>query len=179
MASPPVVATECALDDLREQVHRESGAFYAVLDACDEPRVPEKVNELGPSRAVSLYRGSAEQDCWAIAPYLVQVDESLLEWLIENLWSAAWGIFLVAATEMPDVRKHLRRFLMVLDPSGKPVYFRFYDPRVLPTFLTSCTDAEVQDFFGPIERFYVNAEKDKLAALEISEQKPGRSDLRW
>ena len=78
--------------------HAERGALYAVLDACDEPRIPAKVREIGPHRALSLYRGSAEADLAAIAPYVAIVDSALLEWIAANLWTTPWGIFAVADT---------------------------------------------------------------------------------
>lgn len=52
------------------------------------------------------------------------------------------------------IRKHFRQFLMVKDEAGKKYRFRFYGPRVLRTFLPSCTHEEPQQFFGPVERFH-------------------------
>ena len=140
---------ESSMDDLRDVCRQQPGTLYAILDACDEPRVPKKVEELGPERAVSLYRGAAQRDYWAIAPYLVQVDEELLDWIVENLWDDPWGIFAVADAELAELRKHFRRFLMVEDPDGEKIYFRFYDPRVLLQFLLTFDDEETTRFFGP------------------------------
>ena len=42
---------------------------------------------------------------------------------------------------------------MVMGPDGKELYFRFYDPRIIRTFLESSTESEVAEFFGPIIRF--------------------------
>ena len=166
MSSSAVIATDSTLDDLRGQIRREPGTVYAILDACDEPRVPEKVQELGEQRAVSLYRGRAEEDYWAIAPHLAQIDEALLDWIVENLWDDPWGIFVVAQVEMSALRTHFRRFLMVEAPDGRKLYFRFYDPRMLPVFLRSCTPAEAKLFFGPIRRFCVKGEDGKLVRLD-------------
>lgn len=38
---------------------------------------------------------------------------------------------------------------MVYMPSGEPMYFRFYDPRVLRAFLPACGGAELSELFGP------------------------------
>ncbi|MDA1015137.1 MAG: DUF4123 domain-containing protein [Planctomycetota bacterium] len=150
--SPLILATPLPLESLRDRIAERPGTVYAVLDACDEPRVPEKVEELG-DQSISLYRGQAEQDFSAIAPYLAIVDEPLLSWLIAELWDNPWGIFAITDASFPDVRKHFRRFLMVLDPDGNEMYFRFYDPRLLPTFLETCTQEELDEFFGPIDDF--------------------------
>jgi len=165
-----VRVSTCAIDDLRTIVQSKPGTLYAVLDACDEPRVPEKVRELG-DRAVSLYRGHAERDYWAIAPYLAQADGALLDWVVENLWNDPWGILAAAPVDLPALRKHFRRFLTVRNPAGKPMYFRFYDPRVLPTFLSTCTPEEAAEFFGAIQGFFVPGKGERV--LRISRAPAG------
>jgi hypothetical protein len=142
---------EGTLDDLRQLA--ASGRLHAILDACDTPAVPEKCAELGSERAVSLYRGSAEEMYWAIAPYLVVVDEEVLGWITRELWEEPWGIFAVADADLETMRRHFRRFLLVHAPDGEQWYFRFYDPRVLPVFLSSCTEAEQREMFGPLESY--------------------------
>lgn len=137
-----------------------------MLDACDEPRVPEKVKELGEERALSLYRGSAEGDYWAIAPYLVQIDEALLDWIVANLWQDPWGIFASASVPLGELRKHFRRFLLVKDAEAKELYFRFYDPRVLPVYLAACTPSEAEHFFGPVKGFCVTRAEGRLLSIE-------------
>lgn len=128
----------------------EAGQVFAVIDACGAPSVPPRMNELGEHRAVSLYRGRAEEELWGIAPYLVQLDPGTLDWLAETLWATPWGIFALADRELEEVRTHFRRFLVVESPGGEDWYFRFYDPRVLPRFLDASTEAERSDLFGPL-----------------------------
>ena len=128
------------------------GQLYAILDACDEPRVPLKVRELGEN-ACSLYRGSSADDLYAIAPYLARVDSALLEWICANLWTAPWGIFASTAAPLAVLRSHFRKFLIVDAPNDESWYFRFYDPRVLARFLPTCDAAQLADFFGPVDTF--------------------------
>lgn len=135
---------------LRQSLEQSPNHWYVILDACDAPLVPVKVRELG-DRAVSLYRGAAERDLWAIAPYLARLDAELLDWIVENLWEEPWGIIISAATDLAGLRKHLRRFLMVEDPDGEQMYFRYYDPQVLPTVLETFAAEESKAFFGPME----------------------------
>ncbi len=165
MGTASVTISQYSLDDLRAGLQREPSALFAILDACDEPRVPKKVGELG-DRAVSLYRGSAEEEYWAIAPYLVQMDEQVLSWIVKNLSKDPWGIFAVAPVDLLGLRTHFRRFLTVEDPKGVRMYFRFYDPRVLPTFLESCTNEEGSTFFGPIRKFIAPNEDGTLVTIE-------------
>lgn len=156
-----VTESTILLDDLHGMVRESTPPVYAVFDACDEPLVPAKANILG-DRAVSLYRGRAEQDYWAIAPYLAVVDEELVDWIAENLGSDPWGIFLTADADLDTLRRHLRRFLMVKTPEGKQVYFRFYDPRPLPVFLGTCSDTQLDQLFDPVQSFIAQGDDQQL-----------------
>jgi hypothetical protein len=135
---------------------RERGELFVVLDACDEPSVPILCDGLGDERCVSLYRGEAEEVYADIAPYLVHVDsDEVLEWVTAFSRKIAWGIVLVAPTPLQALRTHLRKFLKVLDPDGKRLYFRFYDPRVMEMFLPTCDASQLEEFFGPVKAYAV------------------------
>jgi hypothetical protein len=156
--------TEAAsADDLRRLAG--AGRLWALLDACDAPAVPEKVGDLGEERAVSLYRGGAEEDWWAIAPYLARADGSLIDWIAETLEAESWGVFVVADADLEGLRRHFRRFLIVEDPDGEEMYFRFYDPRVLAKFLPTCSSFELREIFGPVEAFGVPGEEEGACRL--------------
>lgn len=145
--------TPSSVDDLRTICQSDSSTMFAILDACDEPRVPEKVRELGPDLAVSLYRGAAARDYAGVAPYLMIIDETTLDWIVENLWEDPWGIFAVSKSSLEEMRKHFRQFLIVEGPDGEKLYFRFYDPRVTPSFLQSSVRSECETFYGKVERY--------------------------
>jgi len=53
--------------------------------------------------------------------------------------------------------------LVVHDPDGKPMYFRYYDPRVLRTYLPTCNAQELETIAGPVEWFLVEAEDSSIA----------------
>ena len=63
----------------------------------------------------------------------------------------------------------MRRFLTVYDHTGKPMYFRYYDPRVLRVFLPTCTPAEQQTMFGPVQSYFAEDE-DPDSLLEFTLQ---------
>ena len=72
------------MDDLNKLA--DGGYVYAILDACDAPAVPEKARSLGDEQAGSLYNGTAQEDYWAIAPYLCKADRGLIQWIQNSLW---------------------------------------------------------------------------------------------
>ncbi len=158
------------LDQIREQIVNGSAFVYAVVDACDEPDVPAKVSEIGNERAISLYRGWAEREHWSIAPYLFVLDLELLDWVIDQFGSKPWGFFAVSNNDsLPEMRKHFRKFLTVEAPDGESLYFRFYDPRVLVTYLETCNDSELSEFFGAAQSLltYEENEGNELVRYRI------------
>ena len=156
-----VTTTETNLDEMRAKLAEQPDSLYAILDSYGEPRVLAKVEELG-EQAVCLYRGRAFDKYWNIAPYLVKIDEVLLDWVVEELWDSPWGVFVWASVDLDKVRRHFRKFLLVLSPEGKKLYFRFYDPLVLPTFLMSCNAEEAKHFCSCIECFIVKKESGDM-----------------
>ena len=148
----PIQISETSLEELQQICQTETGGsqLFAILDACDEPRVPAIVQLLGEERAVSLYHGAAKRDYCAIAPYLVMVDKEVLIWIKEYLWDDPWGMFVRSRASLEDLRKHFRKYLLVKAPDGEQMYFRFYDPRVFSDF-TSVLDTESMSFFNELE----------------------------
>ena len=148
-----LTSSAAALFDVRSVARAK--ALYAILDACDAPAVPEKAESLGESHAISLYKGTAQERYANIAPYLVAVDDALLDWMLTTLWAEPWGIFVRSDAPLEDLRTHFRKFLLVSGPNGEEWYFRFYDPRVLTKYLPTCTEAELEEFFGPVTAYGV------------------------
>lgn len=173
-----VQSSRCTLDDLRGEA--AASRLYAILDACDAPAVPLKCAEVGPERAACLYRGSAEASYWAIAPYLVAVDEELLEWIAAELWTEPWGIFVVSDADLEGVRRHFRRFLLVQAPDGEQWYFRFYDPRVLAVFLPTADAGQLHELFQEVSAFGVPSDEMPEVHLHavISPPQPRRRVIR-
>jgi len=56
------------------------------------------------------------------------------------------------------LRDHFREFHTVELPDQRTVLFRYYDPRVLRSFLPACNAAELAVFFGPIQSFIVEGD---------------------
>jgi hypothetical protein len=151
-----------------DQLHRfaSNGYLFALLDATDQILVPHKAKLLGPTKAVSLFTGTANEWYWAVAPYLFQVDSELLDWIAEKLWKEPWGIFAMSKANLEDLRLHFKKFLMVNLPDGKQWLFRYYDPRILQAYLPTCEPWELQKFFGPVRAFATaDTEEQNLMTL--------------
>ena len=148
-----IVSEEHDVSFLGEWLAKENRIF-AFLDACGEPLIPPKVQELG-SRSISLYRGSTQSEHAFLAPFAVEVDDELIAWIQQALAGTPWGYFMLTDKNcsLLEIRKHFRRFLTVKLPNRTQVLFRFYDPRVIPTFLESAEKQDLSAFFGPVDSF--------------------------
>jgi len=159
-------AAAVALAELRAEAAREP--LYAVLDAARGGRILQLVREaVEPHR--SLYEGAPGEPLEDVAPYLVGPfgpESRLLERLVEEGWGKRWGIFCASGRSFRDVRRHLRRFLVVeIDDTGERVYFRFYDPQVLKRFLPTCSPRQEEELFGDLRAFFVEGERGELRRL--------------
>lgn len=142
----------------------DPGTVFAILDGASVGDLLTPLYEHHPEFEC-LYRGEIEPDMAEVAPYLVRLERGtpFTQWLLEQGWGNHWGIFAVADAELPVMRRHFRRFLTVHDPDGKPLYFRYYDPRVLRAYLPTCNAEELQTMFGPVECFMLEDEPPATA----------------
>ena len=108
----------------------------------------------------SLYDGPEGERLADAAPYLVELppDSSLTELLVREHWGQSFGSLLFSHADFKTLRRHLRKYLIVEGHDHKKMYFRFYDPRVLRSFLPSCMPEECAEFFGPISAFVTESE---------------------
>lgn len=135
---------------LREQAE----PLFAILDAARDGRVLDLLRN-SKEHYESLYEGRQGEDLANFAPYLVELpkDSPLLIALVKEGWGKSWGIYLTCKEPFKEVRKHFRHFLLVETEDGRQLYFRFYDPRVLRSFLPSSTPREAVELFGPVSSF--------------------------
>jgi hypothetical protein len=136
--------------------------LYMVLDAAHDDLIHDRLTELGDAvEARSLYQGDVGASLAHVSPYLLRLrNPEDGAWFFAGAGHGrSWGVFVVAAAELEEVRRHLRKFNVVYREDGTPLVFRFHDPRVLRHFLPTCTEAELRRFFGPIDAFLAEAEE--------------------
>lgn len=149
---------------LERYLFREGAHTYAVLDGASVPDLPVRLHEMRPLN-VCLYRGELAPDIAYVAPYLVHLlrGTDFTNWLLSECWGKHWGIFAQSPLSLVGMRKHFRSLLIVNDADGNPLLFRYYDPRAFLTFLPTCNAAELQNFFGRVNHYFV--ESDDAARL--------------
>lgn len=136
--------------------------LFAVLDAARDPSIYPLLLTSG-AQYMCLYTGKSASTLEAVAPYLVQLPQrcELLRKIVDEGWGKSWGIFLTSGQAPETIWHELRRSLMVrLETTQKLVYFRFYDPRVLRTFLPIADAQQRREFGGTMSSFLMEDEDE-------------------
>ena len=141
-------------------------ALFALVDPARGEGVYETLLHFPATRRRSLFDEKENPGILAAyAPHLVALGSDEVEHL-EALWGDSAVVFLNAAVPFLALRTHFRRFLTV-KIDGRPLYFRFYDPRVLPKFLMDARPDELAAFFGPVETFVLETDQGAGLALRL------------
>lgn len=152
---------------------------YAVLDGASVPNLLPLLAEHEVEH-VCLFRGELDPELAQTAPYLVLLPEQspFTRLLLGQGIGNHWGILIISAADFRSLRMHLRKFLMVWDPDGKPLYFRYYDPRVLRVYLPTCNTHELRTVFGPVNAYFAEGEKpDVLLRFAFSGKSLGQDAM--
>lgn len=166
-------------EELEKILFVENTRAYAVLDGASIPDLRMKLYEMQPPH-YCLFRGERPPDVQEVAPYVVQLTpgSKFADWLLSECFGKHWGIFAHSRHSIKEMRRHFRSLIVVYDETGKPMIFRFYDPRVLPNFLPTCSTDELTTFFGTVDNFFAEdikaqtllsfmLENDKLKQTEL------------
>ncbi|MYN18076.1 DUF4123 domain-containing protein [Rugamonas sp. FT107W] len=144
----------------------EGWHVHWLLDGARDPNIENLVRSSGLEHAC-LFSGQMHPRLQAAAPYLIHLPfgSAAASRLLKRGWGNAWGIFTIARAEvtLAQQRLHLKKFLRVQTEDGKLLAFRYYDPRVLNTYLPTCTSEEFRTFLGPLSRIVAESDGGKKA----------------
>ena len=132
---------------------------WAILDAARDERIYPALRH-SKLEFISLYSGKLPDALQRAAPYIVELAPSytFTRPLLEMGWGNSWGVFL-RIEDSRNLRHHLRGFLRVHDESGRMLVFRYYDPRVLRTYLPTCETHELKTVFGSVSSYLMESER--------------------
>jgi hypothetical protein len=138
----------------------QSATVFTILDGASVPDLLANLAAFEPE-CICLRRGELEPDMAEVAPYLARLERNapFTDWVLANGWEKHWGIFGVAQADMRMLRNHFRAFLMVDHWRDNTVYFRYYDPRVLKSYLPTCGSEDLAALYGPVLWYLVEESK--------------------
>lgn len=153
----------------------EREPLFALVDPTRSPRILQLLKE-SVEYSRSLYEGSGGDTLSDVAPYLVELHDKgsrLVNALVTEGLMRRWAIFLTSTRPFKDVRRHFRRFLVVREEDTEErLYFRFYDPVVLRTFLPTCTVLQSREFFTEVTAFLAEGDRGELYRYTLGASEP-------
>ncbi len=169
------------LRSLERQVFADAEAtVYGILDGASIPGLLPALEEHQPQH-LCLYRGELDPELAMTAPYLARLEpeSAFTRWILGKGWGQHWGILAVSRADLRELRRHFRSLLMVYGPDTQPLYFRYYDPRVLRAYLPICEPGQASALFGPVRRYLAEGEEpEQLHRFWLAEGRPGNDQLR-
>ena len=171
MDQPACLSANTRLQSVRALLFGASSIHtYAVVDPDFCPQVIPMIEQHRVEHAV-LHGHNLAPDLLRRSPCMVNLDPvtPFSDWLLSG-WGRSWAIYALSRSPLEALREHFRSLLMVLSPTGIPLFFRFYDPRVLGVYLPTVNEQEADSVFGPVQS-YVFEEEDTQAILRFSRGK--------
>ena len=138
---------------------------YLLLDCAGidggQARIPHEVF----AELECLFTGDLAVELANVGPYLgrlVSYDPAVKA-VVEDLLTAQVAMLVTlqdtadgqADITFSQLHRHFRKFNIVYDPAGKPLFFRYYDPRVLPDALSVLGADQLAAFLGPVDAVLV------------------------
>lgn len=140
------------------------GPPFVLIDSAGLPGGKADIPLGAFARVECLFAGDLADELQDVAPYLAQLpsyDEECRR-VAERLLAQHTGLLVVPeASEAPDaafaqLHRHFRKFNVVYGAAGKPMFFRYYDPRVLLDVLAVFDPEQLQQFFAPLQRILLS-----------------------
>lgn len=147
---------------------------YAVVDSAILPNILEQVEHYD-CQAWCLFPAPVAEEFACVAPYLVRLTPELNEYLCQL--ASPWGFSLTTFAEKKVLLLHLRNMLSVdIEGRDAPVYFRYYDPRLLWSIVSCLTPSQQIFFAGPISQIqtFVPQHKEESFASSSTMHQPSK-----
>ena len=146
-------------DSIAKEIFPPGKRVFAIFDGASVPELMDALERWQP-KLECLYPGKLEPDMAEVAPYLVELvpGSPVAEWSLTG-WGQHWGVFVHSELSALKLSQHFYRFIEVISPENKRLLFRYYDPRVLRSYLPTCTGEDLTRFFGPVQALLAEGEK--------------------
>lgn len=144
---------------------------FVILDAAGLERGRAQISREVFPELECLFSGDLALELADVAPYLGRMAsfDDTVEAALDELLSKDVAILVIPSDpslELIQMHRHLRKFNVVYGPDGNPLFFRYYDPRVLPGVLDVFEAAQREAFFGPIRLFVLQKDSKELVRCE-------------
>lgn len=132
--------------------------LYMLLDAAQDRRILPALENSLHTRACLFSEEQISSELKAVSPFLVKIKkiDAFVMWCLSEGLHQHWMIFFTSPEiHVSELKLHFKRFSHVNSTDGKQLFFRYYDPRVLPTFLAVSDQRDRLEFFRRCKKIWV------------------------
>lgn len=147
-----------AIYNLLKDVTETSDYLYMFIDAAHDSRIYPALCASIHTRCCLFSEEHISEKIKSVSPFLVKIKrlDDFVSWCIREGAHRNWMVFFASnQVHVSELRLHFKRYSFAKTPEGKRYFFRYYDARVLPTFIASSADRERQEFFRPCRAFWI------------------------
>lgn len=137
-------------------------SWYALIDCARDANLYPLVQRCADRQC--LFAGAIDPKLAPACPYIVRIDEHepLITAWREHGAGRHWGILCRSDLPLAALRRQLRKFLTARLPDGMVVLFRFYDPRVFPTYIRSAPADQAAAWFDGVSQYAVEGAREEM-----------------
>lgn len=145
----------------------EAAPPFLLLDAAGFERGHAQLPQSIFATLECMFTGDLADELVDVAPYLGQLASLSADVKdeVDDLLQRQLAILVLpsnAGVEFASLHRHLRKFNVVYGPGGNPLFFRYYDARVLIDVLNVLEPHQRDAFFGPIGSLVMAPQPDAL-----------------
>ncbi len=148
--------------DIWTQLEQAGGPLpFLLIDCAGLPGGEAQIPKDLFSELECLFTGDLADELADVGPYLgrLQSFDPAIASVVEDLLESHVGTLVVVVDPPPDagtltfsqMHRHFRKFNVVYGPDAEPLFFRYYDPRVILDVLKVFEPSQLEEFFGPVE----------------------------
>ncbi len=148
---------------LLEKAEKEDCNLYGIVDSAKNEEVFRYLIT-GDIKYKSLFEDTMDVQSYGVSGFLVECkkESPLFKWMTTEAWGDSCSIFFTSEESFDELFSHFQKFNRVFLEDDDVVLFRYYDPRVLRTYLPTCTRDEIDTFFGEVVIFFAESDDPQI-----------------
>jgi hypothetical protein len=123
---------------------------YVIVDGALDKEIDVNLEIYQPQYR-TLYPEAYSKEAGYAQPFLVNLESSaeFREWFLEKGYGNSRGVFVLSTVDIDTLTNNIKDFTVGhMKEGNKETFFRFYDPKIFPTFLRILSENQVEKVFA-------------------------------
>ncbi|MFP7675606.1 DUF4123 domain-containing protein [Marivita sp. S0852] len=154
--------TQAFRDRLTDLIFEAKGDVrpYLLIDAAADPSIHIHLDAF-PEAARCLFDGETGEQLSDVGPWLAKPERhgDLWEWFLDECWGRNSAVIVRTSLPMARLKQHLKKFLRVQRDDGHVMFFKFYRPAHLRSYMPAFDDDQRIAFMKGIDAWFAETEE--------------------